>query len=60
MDFLGHLLSEEGMRPNPKKIELIKECQSPISTKGVKSFLGLANFYQKFIKGFSALAKPFT
>ncbi len=59
MDFLGHLLSQEGMKPNPKKIELIKECQSPISTKGVKSFLGLANFYNMFIKDFSALAKPF-
>jgi len=59
MNFLGHLLSQEGMRPNPKKLESIKECQSLISTKGVKSFLGLANFYKKFIKDFSALGKPF-
>jgi len=58
MDFLGHVLSWEGARPNPKKIESIKEWQSPDLAKRVRFFLGLANFYRKFIKDFFALAKP--
>ncbi len=48
------------MRPNRKKIESIRECQSLVSAKEVRSFLGLANFYMKFIKDFSTLAKSFT
>jgi hypothetical protein len=60
MDFLGHVLSWDGVKVDPKKIESIREWQSPMSTKGVRSFLGLANFYNKFIKDFLALAKLLT
>jgi hypothetical protein len=55
MNFLGHVLFEEGARLHPKKIESIKEYQSLVSTKGVKSLLRLANFYKKFIKDFLTL-----
>jgi hypothetical protein len=50
MDFLGHVLSWEGVKVDPKKIELIKQWKSPMSAKGVKSFPRLANFYNKFIR----------
>jgi hypothetical protein len=43
MDFLGHVLSWEGARLDPKTIESIKEWQSPDLTKGVRFFLGLQN-----------------
>lgn len=59
MDFLGDVLSLKGIRPNPKKVQVIKEWQSPMTMKGNRSFLGLTNFYKKFIVGFFALAKPF-
>jgi hypothetical protein len=48
------------VRPNPKKMESIKEWQNLMLAKGVRSFLGLANFYRKFIKNFLSLAKPLT
>jgi hypothetical protein len=60
LEFLGHVLSQEGVRFDPKKMESIKEWQNSMPAKGVKSFLGLANFYRKFIKDFLSLAKPLT
>jgi flagellar biosynthesis protein FlhB len=60
MDFLGHVLSQEGVRPDLRKIELIKEWKNLISIKRVWLFLGLANFYRKFINDFFALVKPLT
>jgi hypothetical protein len=51
------MFSWEGVKPDPKKIESIKVWQSPILTKGVRSFLRLANFYRKFIEDFYALTR---
>jgi hypothetical protein len=59
MDFFGHVSSQERVSPNPKKIELIKEWQNLSLAKKVRSFLGLANFYKKFIKDLLAFAKLF-
>ncbi len=53
IDFLGHILSREGVRLNPKKLQAIRDWKRPITIKGIRSFLGLVNFYRKFIKGFS-------
>ncbi len=57
MDFLGHVLSWEGARLDPKTIESIKEWQSPNLTKGVRSFLGLPKFYKKVHKGLFSISK---
>ena len=56
--YLGHILSEEGLRPDPKKIEAVEHFPTPRSVKNVRQFLGLAGYYRRFIKDFARIAKP--
>lgn len=58
--FLGHVVTTEGVKPNPEKIQAIKNFPIPRSTKEIKSFLGLLGYYRKFIKDFAKLTKPLT
>jgi hypothetical protein len=51
-------LNEEGIKLDSKKIKVIKEWEVPKTQKGVRSFLGLANYYRKFIRNFSKIATP--
>ena len=60
MSFLGHLVSEEGIRVDPRKIEVIIEWKPPRNVTEVRSFLGLAGYYRRFVKGFSMTAAPMT
>ena len=53
VSFLGHIVSEEGIRVDPSKIELILEWKPPRNVIEVCSFLGLASYYTRFVKGFS-------
>ena len=58
--YLGHILSKDGISPDPKKIEAVK-CFPQLSTvKTVRQFLGLAGYYRRFIKHFAHLYKPLT
>ena len=54
--FLGHVLTEEGLSVDPAKIEAVTEWQSPSNVKEVRSFIGLAGYYRKFVEGFSSIA----
>lgn len=56
--FLGHLVTENGVKPNPQLIEAIQKFPIPSTIKQVKSFLGLAGYYRRFIKDFSKITKP--
>ena len=58
VSFLGHIISEEGIRVDPKKIEVIIEWKPLRNVTEVRSFLGLAGYYRRFVKGFSMTVAP--
>lgn len=59
-EFLGHVITPESIRPNPKKIDAILKIPLPKTHKEVKSFLGMIGFYRKFINNLAKLTKPLT
>ena len=58
LKFLGHEISEEGIKTDPDKIKTMNEIQPPQDVKGVQSLLGFFNYYRKFIPGFFKIARP--
>ena len=60
IQYLGHILGMEGIRPVPAKTEAIKAMHPPVNPKQVRVFLGLVGYYRKFIKNFAKIAKPLT
>lgn len=59
-EFLGHIVTQDGIKPNPNKIEKILHWPIPKTTTHIKGFLGILGYYRKFIKDFSKLTKPLT
>ncbi|CAA7058029.1 unnamed protein product [Microthlaspi erraticum] len=60
MGFLGHIVSAEGVSVDPAKIEAIRDWPRPSSATEIRSFLGLAGYYRRFVKGFATMAQPMT
>ena len=58
IEFLGHVVGSNGLKPNPGKIEKIKDMKRPTKVKEVRAVLGLFSYYRRFVKGFSKIAKP--
>ncbi|KAK8777518.1 hypothetical protein V5799_029140 [Amblyomma americanum] len=58
--FLGHIVSKEGVRPDPQKTAAIEQFQPPADKKAVRRFLGLCAYYRRFVKNFSRIAEPLT
>ena len=58
--FLGHMISKEGVMVDPGKVTVVREWKQPKNGNEVSSFLGLAGYYKKFVKGFPKIALPLT
>lgn len=58
--FLGHIVTQQGIKPNPEKIAAVQRFSIPKTPKQIKEFLGILGYYRKFIKDFSKLTKPMT
>ena len=58
--YLGHIISEEGISVDPKKIEAIKNWTTPKNVTEVRYFMGLVGYYRRFIEGFSMATHPIT
>jgi len=56
--FLGHVVGEDGVKPDPGKVIAIKAHPAPINLTELRQFLGLASYYRKFIEGFGKIAAP--
>ncbi|GJY98906.1 putative reverse transcriptase domain-containing protein [Tanacetum coccineum] len=60
VQFLGHVINEDGIHVDPSKIEALKNWKAPRTPSEVRSFLGLAGYYRWFIENFSKIAKSLT
>jgi len=58
IEYLGHVVTNSGIKPNPKKLIAIKAFPMPETQKQIKSFLGLLGYHRKFMKDFATMTKP--
>jgi hypothetical protein len=60
VEFLGHVISNEGIAVNPSKVQSVLEWSSPKNAKEIRGFLGMVGYYRRFIEGFSKIAGRMT
>jgi len=60
IEFLGYIISTTGLQMDESKVQTIRDWSAPRRVKDVQSFLGFANFYRRFIKGYLELSAPLT
>ena len=60
VEYLGFIVSTKGIKTCPSKIEAIVNYETPSTLRGLRSFLGLAGYYRRFVKDYASIAKPLT
>jgi hypothetical protein len=60
VEFLGYIINANGVEMSTRKVEAVQSWETPKNLKDVQRFLGFANFYRRFIKNFSGVARPIT
>nr|VZI04395.1 unnamed protein product [Spirometra erinaceieuropaei] len=60
LEFLGHQADSEGLRPLPSKVEAVRNLPPPTSKRQLQRFLGMVNFYRRFLPNCAGLMLPFT
>ena len=58
VEYLGHVISSKGVQTDPRKISAVQEWPTPTSVTEVRSFVGMASYYRRYVRGFAAIAKP--
>ena len=56
--YLGHIITPDGLKPNPRLVSAVKEFPVPRDVRQVRQFLGLSSYYRRFIAQFAKVAKP--
>ncbi|GBG79263.1 hypothetical protein CBR_g29415 [Chara braunii] len=60
ISFLGHVVTDKGLQLEPQKVAVVRDAPVPTTITQVRTFLGVASYYQRFIKGFATIAGPLT